>query len=71
MRQLQKQNLAFCMSYKTECRGWPSGIVVKFECSTSVAWGSQVQILGTDLALLVKPCCGGIPHKIEEDWHKC
>ena len=20
------------------------------------------------MALLVKPCCGGIPHKIEEDW---
>ena len=28
-------------------------------------------ILGADLALLVKPCCGGILHKIEEDWHRC
>ena len=29
--------------------GQPSGVVVKFVCSTSVAQGSQVQILGTDL----------------------
>ena len=52
-------------------RSWPSGIVVKFGPSASVAQGSQVQILGADLALLIKPCCGGIPHKIEEDWHRC
>ena len=26
---------------------------------------------GTDLAPLVKPRYGGIPHKIEEDWHRC
>ena len=47
------------------------GAVVKFAHSASVARGLQVQILGTDLALLVRPCCGGIPHKIEEGWHRC
>ena len=40
-------------------------------CSASVARGSQVVIPGTDLAPLVQPACGGIPHKIEEDWHRC
>ena len=51
------------------CWGWPSGVMVKFVCSALVAWGSQVQILSSDLASLVKPRCGSIPHKIEEDWH--
>ena len=37
--------------------------------SYSVAQGLQVQIPGADLALLIKPCCGGIPHETEEDWH--
>lgn len=36
--------------------GWPDGVVVGFACSTSVALGSWGQILGMDLALLVKPC---------------
>ena len=49
----------------------PSGIMVKFAHSTSASWGSQVQIPGTDLALLITTSCGGIPHKIEEDWHRC
>ena len=31
-----------------------SGVVVGFMCSTLVAWGSQVQILGVDLGLLVR-----------------
>ena len=44
--------------------------MVKFECSASVAQGSQVWILGTDPALLVKPRYGSVPHKIEEDWHR-
>ena len=52
-------------------KGWPSGVVVKFLHSASATQGSRVQILGTDLALLIKPCCCGIPHKIEEDWHRC
>ena len=43
-------------------QGQPSGIVVKFMHSTSVAWGSQVWILGMDLHTTYKPCCGGIPH---------
>ena len=49
----------------------PSGVVVEFVHSALVALGSQVQILSVDLALLVKPCCGGVPQKIEEDWHRC
>ena len=51
--------------------GRPSGIVVGFACSTLVAWCSQFQIPGADLAPLIKPHCGGIPHKVEEDWHRC
>ena len=52
-------------------KGRPGGIVVKFVYSALVDWGSQVQTLGMDLALLVKTCYGGIPHKIAEDWHRC
>ena len=37
-------------------------------CSASAAQGSLVHILGAHLAALVKACCGGIPHKVEEDW---
>ena len=48
--------------------GWPSGVVVIFAHSASVARGlpagSQVQIY----MLLIKPCCGRHPtYKIEED----
>ena len=50
--------------------GLPSGVVVKFASSASAAWGLKVWISGADLALLVKPCCGGIPHEIEEDEHR-
>ena len=52
-------------------RGWSGGLEVKFVSYASAARGSQVQIPGTDLAPLVKPCCGDIPHKIEVDWHRC
>ena len=46
--------------------------VVKFVCSASVACGSPVQIPGTDMALLGKPCCGRRPtYKVEEDGHRC
>lgn len=45
--------------------------MVTFVCCVSTAGGSQVRILGADLAPLVKPRCGGIPHKREEDWHGC
>ena len=51
--------------------GQCSGIVVRFVCSTLTAQGLQVQIPAANLAPLIKPCCGGIPHKIEEDWHGC
>ena len=34
--------------------GWPSGIVVKLACSTSVAQGLQVWILGMDLRTAYK-----------------
>ena len=30
-------------------RSWPHGQVVKFACSSSVGWGSLVQILGVDI----------------------
>ena len=46
--------------------------VVKFARTTSAAQGLLVRIPGTDLALLVKPCCGRRPtFKIEEDGHGC
>ena len=50
---------------------WPGGKVVKFMHSAWVAPGSQVWILGTDLVPLVKPHCGGMPCKIEDNWHRC
>ena len=61
-----------------ECdRGWPCGVVVKFERSTSALlqqpWFTSLD-LGHRLCsqtLLVKPCCGSISHKMEEDWHRC
>ena len=56
---------------KKKTWGWPSGVVVKFVHSASGAQGSQVQIPGIDLGLLIKPHCGSIPHKVEEDWHRC
>ena len=52
-------------------RGQPSGIVVKFARATLVAQGSQFQFPGVDLAPLITPCYGGIPHKTEEDGHRC
>ena len=52
-------------------RGQPGGIEVKFVCSVLVAWGLHVPIPGADPAQLIKPCYGGLPHKIEEDWHSC
>ena len=58
---------------KRICWGQPSAVVLRFGHSASAAWGSQVQILGADLALLIliQPYCGSISHKIEEDWHRC
>ena len=49
----------------------PLFVVVECDRFASVAPGSQVQILGTDLALLIKSLCSRILHKIEEDRHRC
>ena len=55
-----------CVSYwekyvKTLWRGQPSGAVVKFARSDSMARGSLVWIPGVDMALLGTPCCGRCP----------
>ena len=42
-------------------RGQPRGVVVKFMCSTSAAWGSQFKSQEWTHTPLVKPCCGE-PH---------
>ena len=53
-------------------RGRPGGTAVKCARSASAAWGSPVWILGADMALLGKPCCGKRPtYKVEEDGHGC
>ena len=54
--------------------GWgrPGGTAVKCTRSASAAQGSLVRILGADMALLGKPCCGRHPtYKVEEDGHGC
>ena len=52
--------------------GWPGGTAVKYACSASAAQGSLVRILGADVALLVKPCCGGHPtYKVKDGGHRC
>ena len=52
--------------------GGADGTVVKCAHSVSVAQGLPVQIPGTDMALLGKPCCGRRPsYKVEEDGHGC
>ena len=48
---------------KWKSRGRPSGIVVKFACSTSVAQGSLVRNLVQTHTLLIKPCCGDVPYR--------
>ena len=51
-------------------RGRPGGAAVKCARSASEASGSPVRILGADVALLGKPCCGRCPtYKVEEDGH--
>ena len=57
---------------KTSYRGWPSGAAIKCAHSTLGALGWRVRILGADMALLIKPCCGRRPtYKLEEDGHRC
>ena len=46
-----------------EQRGSKShGQVAKFTYSALVTQGFTVWILGTDMALLIKPCSGRVPH---------
>ena len=52
-------------------RGHPDGVEVKCVHSALAAQVSQVWTPGMDLALLIKPHCGGTPHKTEEDGHRC
>ena len=47
---------------KTTSGGWPSGTAVKCARSALAAQGSPIQIPGADMALLRKPCPGGITH---------
>ena len=50
----------------------PGGVVVKFACSTSVAWASEVWILGTDLHTARQAMLWQHPtYSIEEDWPRC
>ena len=50
----------------------PGGAVVKFARSSLAAWGLPAGILGADMALLVKPCCGRCPtYNVEEGGHGC
>ena len=56
---------------KVHNRGWPSGVVVKFACSTLAAWGSWVQIPGMDLDTAHQAMKWWHPtYKIQEDWHR-
>ena len=55
-----------------EFRGSPGGTAVKCACSASAAQGSQVRILGVDMAPHGMPCCGRHPiYKVEEGGHGC
>ena len=57
---------------KMQYGGRPSGAVVKCAHSASLAQGSPVQTLSSDMALLGKPCCGRrTTYKVEEDGHGC
>ena len=52
--------------------GPPGGALGKCTRSASAAQCLLVWILGADMALLGKPCCGrGPTYKVEEDGHGC
>ena len=52
--------------------GRPSGAAVKFLLSALAVQSVWAQIPGTDLASLIKPCCGWHPtYRVEEDGHRC
>ena len=63
----------FIINFKRyQFRGRPTGVVVKFTSSASVARGLQVQIQGTDLHTTIQAMLLWHPtYKVEEDWHKC
>ena len=61
MTTLKRKFIDTWLKWKKE--GSVVGIVVKSTCSTSAAQGSPVQIPGMDLAPLIKPHGGSIPHK--------
>ena len=52
-------------------RGQPGDAAVKCTRSALAAPGSPVRILGADMALLGKPCCGRHPTYKVEDGHVC
>ena len=53
-------------------RGQLGGVVVKFVRSALAAWGSWVQIPGTDLDTAHQAMqWPGPKYKMEEDWHRC
>ena len=61
-RRIRKQLSLYLKKQKQNRGGLSGGIVVKFTRSTSAARGSHIWIPGADTALLIKPCCSGIPN---------
>ena len=59
------------VAVKSVSEGLPTGVVLKFVRLALAAQGLPVWIPGVDLALLIKPCCGSVSHKVEEDGHRC
>ena len=56
-----------------EIKRGASPVVQRLSERTPVQW-SHVHRLGSRVLTdtpLVKPCCGGIPYKVEEDGHSC
>ena len=59
-------------SFEKVFPGLPGGIQVKFMHSASVAQGSWVWILGTDLCMShLAMLWQHATYEIEEDWHRC
>ena len=51
--------------------GHPSGVMIKFVPSTSVAWGLWFQIPDVDLLTAHQAMVWQHPiYKVEEDWHR-
>ena len=56
-----------------EIKRWASPVVQQLSANIPLLW-PQVQGFGSPAGTntpLVKPCCGGIPYKVEEDGHGC